>query len=142
MLTANGIDSMHPTTIAKIEAGDREVKLDEAEALADLYGMSLDTMMGKGLPDESSLTFALMNASSYAALSSRRATEARHTATDLDEILEDMENRFGSSEVLELIRSGREAARHLDSAIDIFDLMDTTAAALIVAKGQQDGDFR
>jgi transcriptional regulator with XRE-family HTH domain len=67
-LKAKGIDNMHPTTVAKLEAGDREVKLDEAAALADLYGKSLDAMLGKGMPDERSLTFALVNVSSYAGM--------------------------------------------------------------------------
>ncbi len=47
MLTARGIDKMHHTTVAKIEGGDREVKLDEAAALADLYGLSLDAVLGR-----------------------------------------------------------------------------------------------
>jgi transcriptional regulator with XRE-family HTH domain len=47
MLTARGVDKMHHTTVAKIEGGDREVKLDEAAALADLYGLSLDEMLGR-----------------------------------------------------------------------------------------------
>jgi hypothetical protein len=47
MLAARGIDKMHHTTVAKIEGGDREVKLDEAAALADLYGLSLDAMLGR-----------------------------------------------------------------------------------------------
>jgi transcriptional regulator with XRE-family HTH domain len=47
MLTSNGIDKMYHTTVAKIEGGDREVKLDEAAAIADLYGLSLDAMLGR-----------------------------------------------------------------------------------------------
>lgn len=47
MLTAKGIDKMHHTTVAKIESGDREVKLDEAAAMADLFGLPLDLMMGR-----------------------------------------------------------------------------------------------
>ena len=47
MLTAKGIDNMHHTTVAKIESGDREIKLDEAAAMADLFGLPLDSMMGR-----------------------------------------------------------------------------------------------
>lgn len=46
-LRAKGIDAMYPTTIAKIESGDREVKLDEATAIADLLEMSLDELVAR-----------------------------------------------------------------------------------------------
>jgi transcriptional regulator with XRE-family HTH domain len=38
---------VHPTTIAKIEYGERPAKLDEAIALADVFGMSLDALVGR-----------------------------------------------------------------------------------------------
>jgi hypothetical protein len=135
-----GIDNMYPTTVAKIEAGDREVKLDEAAALADLFGMSLDAMLGKGMPDESSLTFALMNVSSYAAMAARHTATAGQTATDLEEILEDIEDRFERPEVPDLMGLAREAARHLDSAKTIYDRVDLAATDVIANEGQ--GDVR
>jgi transcriptional regulator with XRE-family HTH domain len=46
MLTAKGVDNMYNTTVAKIEAGDREIKLDEAVALAQLYELPLDALVG------------------------------------------------------------------------------------------------
>lgn len=47
MLTAKGIDNMHHTTVAKIEAGDREIKLDEAVAIAELYEVPLEVLLGR-----------------------------------------------------------------------------------------------
>lgn len=47
-LKGKGIDNMYPTTVAKIESGDREVKLDEAAAIADLFEMSLDALVARG----------------------------------------------------------------------------------------------
>jgi hypothetical protein len=47
MLTVKGIDNMHHTTVAKIEAGDREIKLDEALAIADLYEVPLEVLLGR-----------------------------------------------------------------------------------------------
>ncbi|MFV9459224.1 MULTISPECIES: helix-turn-helix transcriptional regulator [Rhodococcus] len=38
----------HPTTIAKIEAGTRAIKLDEAAELAALFDISLDALLGRG----------------------------------------------------------------------------------------------
>lgn len=45
-LSANGFQ-MYPTTIAKIEAGDRAVKIEEAVALADLFDLTLDVLTGR-----------------------------------------------------------------------------------------------
>ncbi|MGO9098676.1 MAG: helix-turn-helix domain-containing protein [Mycobacterium sp.] len=38
---------VHTTTIAKIEYGERPAKLDEAVALADVFGVSLDSLIGR-----------------------------------------------------------------------------------------------
>ena len=37
MLADRGVQPMHPTTIAKIEAGDRSVRINEAVEIADLF---------------------------------------------------------------------------------------------------------
>ncbi len=42
-----GVDNMYASTWAKIETGDREVKLDEAAAAADLFKMSLDELTAR-----------------------------------------------------------------------------------------------
>jgi transcriptional regulator with XRE-family HTH domain len=46
MLKPKGID-MHWTTIAKIEKGTRSVRIDEAAAFADCFGISVDTLLGR-----------------------------------------------------------------------------------------------
>ena len=38
---------MHATTIAKIEAGSRSVRINEAVGIADLFEVSLDTLLGR-----------------------------------------------------------------------------------------------
>jgi transcriptional regulator with XRE-family HTH domain len=48
MLSDKGIDGIYPTTIAKLEAGDRAVRIDEAAAIADLFEVSLDALLGRG----------------------------------------------------------------------------------------------
>lgn len=42
-----GFDHIHPSTVAKIESGERPVRLDEATAIADLLGVGLDTLLGR-----------------------------------------------------------------------------------------------
>lgn len=55
VLSDTGIPMVHPTTIAKIEAGDRAVRIDEAAAIADVFGVSLDALLGrKGMEDDAS----------------------------------------------------------------------------------------
>ncbi|MEZ0363378.1 helix-turn-helix domain-containing protein [Mycobacterium sp. pUA109] len=46
LLSTKGID-VHPTTIAKLEAGDRSARIDEVAAIADLLGVSIDTLLGR-----------------------------------------------------------------------------------------------
>jgi hypothetical protein len=47
VLSEKGIAPMHETTIAKIEAGTRSVRINEAVAIADLLDVSLDTLLGR-----------------------------------------------------------------------------------------------
>jgi len=61
LLSGNEVPPMmHPTTIAKIEAGDRAVRIDEAAAIADLFEVSLDSLLGRsGGLEEDELTYRL-----------------------------------------------------------------------------------
>jgi transcriptional regulator with XRE-family HTH domain len=59
-LSDKGIDHIHTTTVAKVEAGERELKLDEALALADLFGLPLDSMLGRGVAPDHDLAFAVL----------------------------------------------------------------------------------
>ena len=52
---------MSMPTIAKIEAGDRTVRIDEATAIADLFGLSLDALLGrKGMEDDRSHALSVL----------------------------------------------------------------------------------
>jgi transcriptional regulator with XRE-family HTH domain len=46
-LLSNIVGRTHATTIAKIEAGDRSVRIDEATAIADIFEVSLDSLLGR-----------------------------------------------------------------------------------------------
>lgn len=51
--------SLHQTQIAKIERGERPLRLDEAVALASLFGATVDTALGLSSdPDENTLRVA------------------------------------------------------------------------------------
>jgi hypothetical protein len=62
------------------------------------------------------------------------------TATDLKEILEDVEDRFETSRMPDFVRLAEEAAQHLDLAKRTYDRMDSLATAVISNEGQ--GDVR
>ena len=60
MLSDKGIAPMHATTIAKIEAGSRSVRINEAVGIADLFEVSLDSLLGrKPGTERSDLTYRL-----------------------------------------------------------------------------------
>jgi transcriptional regulator with XRE-family HTH domain len=60
MLSDRGIHPMHPTTVAKIEAGDRSVRINEAVGIADLFEVSVDSLLGrKPGAQRSELTYLL-----------------------------------------------------------------------------------
>ena len=107
MLTAKGIDNMHHTTVAKIEAGDREIKLDEAVAMADLYGMSLDAILG-GKRDLDYLVEALTETVSSA------RTELDRTAKSLRDRMEDIPSDYKRYDALAEL--AHEVVSHLDTA--------------------------
>jgi transcriptional regulator with XRE-family HTH domain len=61
LLKAHGIPMIHPTTIAKIESGARPTRIDEATGIADVFGISLDALLGRGgMEDESSHSMTLL----------------------------------------------------------------------------------
>lgn len=47
------------STIAKIEAGDRAVTIAEAAAFAGIFGVSLDSLLGRNVNLENDLTYAV-----------------------------------------------------------------------------------
>ena len=70
MLADRGV-ATYATTVAKIEAGDRAVRLDEAVAIADIFGMSLDVFLGRNQSPERELADLLRSLQATA----RQATE-------------------------------------------------------------------
>ena len=56
LLSDKGIPAI-ATTIAKIEAGDRAVRIDEATGIADLFEVSLDLLLGRRAGLENELTY-------------------------------------------------------------------------------------
>lgn len=58
MLTEAGTP-MHWTTLAKIEKGERSVRVDEAAGFAELFGCSIDALMGRRARPKADLLMAV-----------------------------------------------------------------------------------
>ena len=58
LLRDKGIQA-HPTTVAKIEAGERAAKIDEIAAIADIFEVSLDRMIGRTVASDADEQHAL-----------------------------------------------------------------------------------
>ena len=49
LLEAQGVTPMHATTVAKIESGKRSVRVVEALGMAEVFDVSIDSLMGRTL---------------------------------------------------------------------------------------------
>ena len=65
-ISNHGVVGWYPSTVAKIEAGDRSVYVHELLAFADLFGVTVDTLLGRR-PDVSDVLWATSRLSSNAA---------------------------------------------------------------------------
>ncbi|SIJ65614.1 Helix-turn-helix [Mycobacteroides abscessus subsp. abscessus] len=130
LLSTNGFQ-MYPTTIAKIEAGDRAVKIEEAIALADLFDITLDALTGRNY--ERSGQVSEMRA--LAATAERLTPElalARDQLVNAAERLEGQRNRELFDSHLDDIRerergASRPGAAAVDGALDDIPLEDWRA---------------
>jgi transcriptional regulator with XRE-family HTH domain len=136
MLSAKGIAPMHPTTLAKIEAGTRSVRINEAVAIADLFDVSLDVLLGRQQPDDTTLTFAMTTLLDYVRDADNKIVQAQGTATDIEEQVEDAADRFDSPHIKALQRTARDMAGHLDKAHGLATKLVQTASQAIVDAGK------
>lgn len=118
-----GIKGIYPTTIAKIESGERAVRIDEAAAIADLFEMSLDSLLGRNPSAEvTELDFQLRTLRDTARQSYQQVYASMEV---LRELLEDLPTDFEHSDLVQ--RVGYDAwANHLhgtsESLISLVDL--------------------
>lgn len=139
MLTAKGIAPMGATTIAKIEAGTRSVRINEAVGIADLLEVSLDALLGRHMPDDTTLAFAMTTLLMYVRDADERILQARGAATDIIEQLDAAADRFDSPHVKALRRTARVMDGHLDKAQRLATQLVQTASEAIVDAGEEEG---
>ena len=121
MLTDNGIPA-HATTIAKIEAANgRQVKIDEAAGIADLFGVSLDSLLGRKTALDNDLAHALRSLQEVAHKALWDINMSAHAVRE--RVVDVFEFEFESSEELE-----RECGR-------VFEAIDAAQEALANVAG-------
>lgn len=107
---------IHATAIAKIESGDRSVRINEAAAFADLFETTVDALLGRIGPDRSSLEFALVVLSDYASDAARQIAQSERVVSDIEDQLESVEENFQLPTINQLHRAASEMANHLAAA--------------------------
>jgi transcriptional regulator with XRE-family HTH domain len=110
-LSALGIHPMHPTTIAKIEAGDRSVRINEAVGIAELFEVSLDSLLGlKWWPQQSDVTYTLRVLRAAAQQVGHQLKAAADTFNDQLDRLDDIPVDIDADDGLRPILGESEAA--------------------------------
>jgi transcriptional regulator with XRE-family HTH domain len=99
ILSDRGLRPMHPTTVAKIEAGDRSVRINEAVGIADLFKVSMDDLLGRKQGTErNELTYPLRVLRDTAR---RSAEQVGAMAESIREQLAELPGEFDGADVLQ-----------------------------------------
>jgi transcriptional regulator with XRE-family HTH domain len=130
LLSEKGVAPMHATTIAKIEAGSRSVRINEAVGIADLFEVSLDSLLGRKPGTQGSdLTYRLSVLAANAHESYLLVTTIMRT---VHEPLEELPDEFDGSDnlremgyhALSRLEPARKALAELSSASEEFLLRE------------------
>jgi transcriptional regulator with XRE-family HTH domain len=78
LLSDKGL-TVYPTTVAKIEAGERAVRIDELVSIADVFNVSVDTLLGHRVDQVKDKDF-LISALADQAMRARWQIESTSTA--------------------------------------------------------------
>jgi hypothetical protein len=111
-MTGRGV-LVYPSTIAKIEAGKRAVQVNELSVYADLFGTSIDTLVGRANSD---LAWAV----------SKLTSNAQKMAADIEGLSRRLRSEF--DDVRATVGVGGEAVDEL------FAVAGSTILQLVVAQ--------
>lgn len=99
LLQGRGLEHIYPTTVAKIESGERAVRIDEATAVADLFEVSVDALLGRNAERGSDLAYTLRAVLNVARQSAQQSTAIADALSDSLVDLDSLE--FNGREALE-----------------------------------------
>ncbi len=116
-LTDMGIQ-VYPSTIAKIESEKkpRAARLGEAVGIADLFDLSLDELLGREWPDDSTLNFGLGVLRDCAGDAERAIDQAQGFAADIEDIAKSLKESFRGPDIDGLLQAAQDMADHLLAA--------------------------
>ena len=137
MLADRCSQSIDPTTVAKIEAGRRSVRINEAVAIADLFEVSVDALLGRQESDDTTLTFAMTTLMDYVRDAEGQILQAQHAAADIDDQLENIAECFDPPRIKVLQRTAHDMADHLTKAKALATELVHTASQVIVDAGKE-----
>jgi transcriptional regulator with XRE-family HTH domain len=142
-LTDRGIP-VHASTIAKIEAEKkpRATRLGEAVAIADLFGLSVDVLLDREGPDDSTLTFAVTVLCDYAGDAERQIAQAGEVTADIEDQLESVSESFNLPGIDDLLQAAREMAEQLQEARSNARILQSIASAAIVVAPKEGPESR
>ncbi|BBX72272.1 helix-turn-helix transcriptional regulator [Mycobacterium shinjukuense] len=109
-LSDRGVPGIYPTTIAKIEAGDRGARIDEVTAVADLFAVSVDALLGRRIGLENDLAYTFRGV----------LDTARQSAEQLNSIRSTLEDRLRELATLDF-EGFNDLAADADKALQAFD---------------------
>jgi transcriptional regulator with XRE-family HTH domain len=132
-LTDKGV-LVHSSTIAKIEAEKRPraARLVEVVGIADLFELSVDALLDRQSPDDSTLTFALSVLSTYAGDAERQIQQARDVVADIEDQLESVEESFDLPGIDGLRQAAQDMAAHLETARSTASTLASMTSGAIV----------
>ncbi len=130
-LVDRGYDWFYPTTIAKIEAGDRQVEASELAAIADLFEVSTDLLLGRGVGLEDDLSYSLR---ALREVAQRGYSQLRPLTMDLIEA-RDEAIRYAFSGRENLVEFCNTSISHLTAAATFLSLAETYTHAEFAVPG-------
>jgi transcriptional regulator with XRE-family HTH domain len=136
-MTDKGIP-VYASTIAKIESEKkpRPARLGEAVVIAELFEVPVSALLGRQ-PDDTTLTFAMTILLGYIQDAEGQILQAQRTATDIEEQLDDVGERFDSPHIEVLRRTALDMAGHLDKAQALATELVHTASQVIADAGRK-----
>lgn len=114
---------IYPSTVAKIESGERAVRVDEVGVLADIFGVSVDALMGRA-SSGTDLVWAM----------NRLSSNAQKSAGEVAMIMDRLNG--GVSDVLEYAGDGHRPRELLDSGFKTLAALQVAVNALTKLAGE------
>lgn len=125
---------MHATTVAKIESGKRSVRVVEALGMAEVFDVSIDSLMGRTLgPADAELTLALRVLRDSARRSADQAIDLRF---EIQRQVRSIVSAFDFDRSEELGKLADAAHRRLGSAYDAVEELASRTEDVLSAKAK------